>query len=135
MLQEQIVRHQTPATPAVSLLYALDFQLKRINAETMDARWKRHLDMQRRTFDWVEQMRDRGAGIDVLAQEGHRSPTVTCIASPRSREIVAEVLNRGWVVGGGYGKLKDSTFRIGHMGDHTVDELEELLAVLDEVLT
>jgi aspartate aminotransferase-like enzyme len=45
------------------------------------------------------------------------------------------VFNRGWVVGGGYGKLKDSTFRIGHMGDHTVDELEGLLDVLGEVLT
>jgi aspartate aminotransferase-like enzyme len=129
-----MVRHQTPATPAVSLLYALDFQLKRINAETLDARWKRHLDMQRRTFEWVEQMRDRGVDIDVFAQEGHRSPTVTCIASPRSGEIVHEVFNRGCVVGGGYGKLKDSTFRIGHMGDHTVDELEGLLDVLGEVL-
>ena len=34
----------------------------------------------------------------------------------------------------GYGKLKDETFRIGHMGDHTVAELEDLLEALTDVL-
>ena len=33
------------------------------------------------------------------------------------------VAKRGFVIGGGYGKLKSSTFRIGHMGDHTPDRL------------
>jgi aspartate aminotransferase-like enzyme len=45
------------------------------------------------------------------------------------------VKQRGWVIGGGYGKLKPTTFRIGHMGEHTVEELEELLSVLAEILT
>jgi aspartate aminotransferase-like enzyme len=41
----------------------------------------------------------------------------------------------GFTISSGYGSLKDSTIRIGHMGDHTVAELEELLGVLAEVLT
>lgn len=135
MLHAQIVEHQTPATPAVSLLYALDYQLGRIAAETMPGRWKRHLDMQQRTFDWVEEMQAEGVQVGIFATEGRRSPTVTCVTSDRSREIVAELFSRGWVIGGGYGKLKDSTFRIGHMGDHTVDELDELLATLTEVMS
>jgi aspartate aminotransferase-like enzyme len=135
MLNEQINKHQTPATPAVSLLYALDFQLKRIEAETMETRWKRHLAMQQRTFDWIDEMKGNGVDIDVFAEVGHRSPTVTCIASDRSPGIVSELFDRGWVVGGGYGKLQDSTFRIGHMGDHTMDELEALLDVLTEVMS
>jgi aspartate aminotransferase-like enzyme len=135
MLQAKILQNQTPSTPAVSLLHALDRQLDRIRAETMEARWQRHLDMQRRTLDWVAEMADRGADIDVFAQEGHRSPTVTCIAADHSREIVAEMLTRGWVIGGGYGRLKDTTFRIGHMGDHTMDELEELLGVLSDLMS
>jgi len=134
MLHDQIVENQTPATPAVSLLYALDFQLKRIAAETIETRWKRHLDMQQRTFEWVADMRDKGVDIAVFAQEGHRSPTVTCLGTSRSREIVSEMFSRGWVIGGGYGKLKDSTIRIGHMGDHTMDEVEELLLVLSDVV-
>lgn len=135
MLYKQILVNQTPATPAVSLLYALDFQLKRIGAETIEARWKRHLAMQQRTFDWVEEMKERGVDLEVFAAEGHRSPTVSCIASDRSPEVVSELFDRGWVIGDGYGKLKSSTFRIGHMGDHTVDELDELLDVITDVLT
>lgn len=135
MLHDQISEHQTPATPAVSLLYALDYQLKRIGEETMAVRWQRHLDMQERTFLWIEEMKDRGHEIDVFAAEGHRSPTVTCISTNRSREIVSEMSNRGWVIGGGYGPLKDSTIRIGHMGDHTMVELEELLEVLTDVIS
>lgn len=135
MLHSQIVDNQTPATPAVSLLYALDYQLERITEETMAARWQRHLEMQQRTFAWVDAMSDKGVDIGIFADEGHRSPTVTCVASDRSVEVVAGMFERGWVIGGGYGNLKDSTFRIGHMGDHTLDELDELLAVLSEVVS
>ena len=133
-LHSQIEEHQTPATPAVSLLYALDYQLQRIAEETMEGRWQRHLDMQQRTFDWVDEMSGKGVDIGIFADEGHRSPTVTCVTTDRSREVVSALFERGWVVGGGYGKLKDTTFRIGHMGDHTMDELEELLDVLTEVM-
>ena len=41
---------------------------------------------------------------------------------------------RGHEIGNGYGPLKGETFRIGHMGDHTEDELTELLSLADEVL-
>jgi len=136
-LMDQLLGSQTPATPAVSLLYALDLQLKRIAEEGMEARWQRHLDMQKRTFDWVDEMRSVGSGIDVFAAEGHRSPTVTCIAMPDGKgasEVVSAMAEKGWVIGGGYGKLKESTIRIGHMGDHTVAELDGLLNVLEEVM-
>ena len=136
-LMDQLVSHQTPATPAISLLYALDLQLERILDEGMEARWERHLAMQARTFEWVADMRSQGVGIDVFAAEGARSPTVTCVAMPGGEgasAVVAEMADRGWVIGGGYGKLSESTIRIGHMGDHTVDELNGLLEVLGDVL-
>ena len=136
-LMDQLDGNQTPATPAVSLLYALDLQLKRIAEEGMPARWQRHLDMQTTTFDWVDSMKAAGVGIDVFAAEGHRSPTVSCISMPGGQgasEAVSAMAAKGWVIGGGYGKLKESTIRIGHMGDHTVDELNELLDVLGDVL-
>jgi aspartate aminotransferase-like enzyme len=135
VLHDQITDHQTPATPAISLLYALDFQLKRIADETMEKRWERHASMQQRTFQWVDEVRERGLDIDVFADEGHRSPTVTCIATDRARRVVADLFARGWVIGGGYGKLKETTIRIGHMGDHTMEELEALLDVLTDVMT
>ncbi len=136
-LMSELVKNQTPATPAVSLLYALDVQLARIAEEGIENRWKRHLAMQERTIEWIEEMREAGVGIDVLAPEGHRSPTVTCISMPGGHgasATVTEMAARGWVIGGGYGKLTESTIRIGHMGDHTMDELNPLLAELGDVL-
>ena len=137
-LMDQLEANQTPATPAVSLLYALDLQLQRIADEGMAARWQRHLDMQERTFEWVDEMKGAGTGIEVFATEGHRSPTLTCIAMPDgsgASGVVKAVADEGWVIGGGYGKLKEATIRVGHMGDHTVDELDGLLDVLGAVLT
>lgn len=126
---------QTPSTPAVSLLYALQAQLRRISEETLQARWKRHAAMRDRTVEWVTDLSERGIGL--LASEGHRSPTITCVTLPDELTgpgVVKGMKERGWVIGGGYGKLRDTTIRIGHMGDHTVDELDGLLDALGEVL-
>lgn len=136
-LMDQLVSHQTPATPAISLLYALDVQLKRIAAEGLEARWARHLAMRDRTLAWVSEMKGAGVGIDAFAVEGHRSPTVTTISMPDDipgSAVVSELRSRGWVIGAGYGKIKDSTIRIGHMGDHTVEELDLLLQELTDIL-
>ncbi|MEA1903527.1 MAG: alanine--glyoxylate aminotransferase family protein [Actinomycetota bacterium] len=136
-LMKQLLDNQTPATPAVSLLYALDVQLARIAEEGMRARWDRHLAMQARTMEWIDEMSDSGVGIRPYAEAGHRSPTVTTIAMPENGggpAVVREMRDRGWVIGGGYGKIKDETIRIGHMGDHTLDELNELLDVLGDAL-
>lgn len=123
-------KNQTPATPALSLLYALDAQLANILREGIEARWARHAAMREMTVEWVEQM---GSGLAVLAPEGARSPTVTTIVLPEGitgPEVVRAVAKRGYVIGGGYGKLKETTVRIGHMGDHTQDGLRRCL---DEV--
>jgi aspartate aminotransferase-like enzyme len=125
---------QTPATPAISLLYALDVQLGRILSEGMEQRWERHLAMQGRVVEWVADMAAAGGTAEMLAAEGERSPTVTCLRVDDSTSVVEEVRRRGWVIGAGYGELKDSTIRIGHMGDHTVAELEGLLEVLADVI-
>ena len=133
---EHARRDQTPNTPALPLLYALAVQAERIRAEGVEARALRHREMAARTMAWVE---ERGAprGLSLFAPEGRRSPTVTAIAAAgevAAPEICARMTARGWTLGTGYGELKRGTFRIGHMGDHTVDELNGLLAVLEEVL-
>jgi aspartate aminotransferase-like enzyme len=50
-------------------------------------------------------------------------------------DVVSRLAERGWVIGGGYGKLKPTSIRIGHMGEHSLEALEGLLAVLDETLS
>ncbi len=135
---DEAARDQTPTTPAVTLLYALGAQLERIARETLDARWARHRAMAERTASWVDSLEALGAaGVRVLADEGGRSPTVTCLTLPDGVDgpsVVRRVREAGWVIGGGYGKLKATTIRIGHMGDHTPGELEALLDALTPVL-
>lgn len=131
-------RHQTVNTPAISLLYALEAQLARIAAEGVEGRWARHQAMAARTWAWVDQMTGQGVLDGVLAPPGARSPTVTCAALAGDRTgpaVVAALKARGFTIGTGYGKLKDSHIRIGHMGDHTLAGLDRLLDALTEVLT
>ena len=49
-------------------------------------------------------------------------------------DLVRAVAERGFTIGAGYGRLRDTTFRIGHMGDHTVETLENCLAAVGSVL-
>ena len=52
-----------------------------------------------------------------------------------SQRVIPAMKEKGFVIGGGYGKIKEFTFRIGHMGDHTVAGQEAVLEALTEVLT
>lgn len=136
--EKNLERWQTPNTPAVSLLYALERQVARMRDEGLEARWDRHEAMARRTYEWVDATAARtGDDYRVLAPEGFRSPCVTVIMLPEGLtgpEVTARAKERGFTVASGYGKLKEPSFRIGHMGEHTLDELNALLDTLDEVL-
>lgn len=129
-------RHQTPNTPALNLVFALVEQAEHIASEGVEPRTERHLRMAARCHEWVRHVGAR-AGLGLFAPEGCRSPTVTTISLPSSiagSAVVDAMKARGFTIGAGYGKLRDSTIRIGHMGDHTVQELNLLLDALEEVL-
>jgi aspartate aminotransferase-like enzyme len=135
----QYERQAPPFTPAISLLYALDAQRQRIAREGLAERFARHRRMAERTWAWVASARERlGVELGVLAPEGFRSPTVTCIRLPphlTGPEVVRRLRERGgYAVAAGYGRLEESTFRIGHMGEQTPETLEGLLAACDEAL-
>lgn len=126
---EAQAKHQPTNTPALSLLFALEAQLGRIErAGGLEARWRRHEAMRRTVENWAERR-----GVAYLPAEGRRSWTVSCLKLPEGKSaktIVNALKQAGWTIGSGYGALKESTIRIGHMGDHTVGALEELLALL-----
>jgi aspartate aminotransferase-like enzyme len=131
-------RNQTPNTPALPLLYALDAQLDRINGEGIEGRWERHEAMATRTHRWVEETSAAlGTPLGILAPPGARSPTVTAVTMPTGidgRRVVKAVARRGYVIGGGYGSLAERSIRVGHMGDHTVETLEGCLGAIAEAL-
>ena len=131
-------RKQTPSTPALSLFYALELQLKSIATEGIETRWARHKAMAARTQEWLVKISaETGKRLANIAPLGSQSPTVSTIRLPAdlpSEAFTAAVAKRGIVVGNGYGKLKSSTFRIGHMGDHTLETLERCLSACSSVL-
>jgi predicted phosphoserine aminotransferase len=136
--EEQIRKHQTPYTPAVSLLFALDAQVARIAQEGgIEPRWARHDAMRRRVEAWVVEQ-GQALGVAFLPAEGRRSWTVSCLKLLKDGQTGSALSKamkaRGYTIASGYGKLKETTFRIGHMGDHTVAELDVLLGQLAEVL-
>ncbi len=135
--EKAVRRNQTPNTPAISLLYALEAQLARFAAEGLANRCARHAAMARTVYDWVDYVRGLGLELSILAPAGFRSPTVTCIRLPEplnGPDVNRALKERGYTIATGYGKLKEHFIRIGHMGDHTVAETERLLGVLEEVV-
>ena len=131
-------KHQTPNTPALSLLYAADAELERMHAEGLEARWARHTAMAERTWAWVDETAARlGVGLGILAPAGARSPTVTAVVLPErlsGPDVARAVAERGYTIGAGYGRLRERTIRIGHMGEHTLDGLERCLGVVGEAI-
>ena len=135
--EKNLQKSQAPNTPSISLMYATAAQMEAIVEEGIENRWARHQAMAERTYRWVDEMRDDGIDLAVLAPAGFRSPTVTCVTVPEgvaATDVCASLRAHGYVIAPGYGKQRDRMFRIGHMGDHTVDELDALLDVLGGVL-
>jgi len=119
------------ATPSVSHMFALQAQLKRIEAEGLEARYARHRAMADLTRAWA------AGRLGLFAAEGARSNTVTCVANTRGMDasrFVGALAARGYGVSNGYGRLKQLTLRVGHMGDHTVEGIKDLIVAMDEVL-
>ena len=131
--EKAMSKFQPTNTPALSLFFALERQLERIAAEGgIEARWQRHDAMRSSVERWAARN-----GIEYVPREGRRSWTVSCLRLPAgksAKDVVAKLKAQGWTIGSGYGSLKDTTIRIGHMGDHTVAALEELLPLVEAAL-
>lgn len=132
LMEKHRLKDSTPATPAMSLIYALDVQLDRILAEGLEKRFLRHSAMARRSQAWAQQK-----GWPLLAPEGFRSQTLTVVENPASFDLSA--LNQFMApqkvrLANGYGALKGKTFRIAHMGEIQMADLEKLLSLMDQFL-
>jgi aspartate aminotransferase-like enzyme len=106
--------------------------LDRIFDEGLEKRFARHGAMAAKVQSWALER-----GYKMFAPEGYRSQTVTTIdtgGAVNYAELTAFLLEREMRIANGYGPLKDRTFRIGHMGELQVSDVEELLAAIDQFL-
>lgn len=125
-------RQQTPATPSISHLYALNKQMDDIFAEGLENRFARHQQMADSVRKWAKE------NFALFAQAGYESNTLTAIKNTRGISIVKlneELGKRGAAISNGYGKLKEQTFRIAHMGDLQPADIKQLLSWIDEIIT
>lgn len=121
-------KHNTPSTPCISLVYALDCQLERFFAEGLENRWARHLDMAGYVRGWLKER-----GFELFPETGHESVTLTCARNNLEIDLSTlkkELAKAGFAFDDGYGKIKGKTFRIAHMGDMTRADLDELFAAI-----
>ncbi len=120
-------------TPAIPQLFALRAQIRRIEASPQGwaGRFERHIAMRDQVLEWCGHK-----GFGVLAEAGARSPSVTTVLGDGVDvpALLAGLKERGYAVGGGYGDLKTTAWRIAHMGEHTQESVAGLLASIDAVL-
>jgi len=124
-------RNQTPSTPAIPQIQALDAQLDAILAEGVEQRVKRHATLAGITQRWARRH------FALFAEEGYESPTVTCVKNTKGIGVAKlnEELGRQFAtISNGYGVLKEKTFRIAHMGDTQEWEIRGLLATIERIL-
>jgi aspartate aminotransferase-like enzyme len=131
-LAEHLVKDSTPATPALSLIYALDLQLDHILQEGLEQRFARHGQMASAVRDWVT-----ANGFRLFAEPGHRSQTVTTVSNMLGvdlKQLNQFLAARQMRIANGYGTLRDKTFRIAHMGETQLVDIQALLEALSEYL-
>lgn len=124
--------YQYPSTPSLSHMYALDYQLDYIlNVEGLENRFNRHLEMAKVVREWAVK------NFEIFTEEGYYSNTLTNIKNTKGISVSglnAELAKRNMMLSNGYGKLKEKTFRIAHMADCTLEDINTLLSAIDEIL-
>ena len=131
--REVLPKGQTPWTPAVGLVFQLETALGLMEAEGMEAVFARHAACGAASRAGLQAL-----GFQLFADQAHASNSVTSAHVPEGMEwsaVSKELQARGLVLAGGQGKLKGKVFRIGHLGDVSVDDIVRAMEVLEEGAT
>jgi len=132
LMHKSHLKNQTPSTPAIPHMYALNAQLDDMLLEGMEGRFSRHKRLATIVQDWAKKH------FDIFPEEGYWSPTLTCICNTKEIDVAGMIKTLADEynvrIANGYGDIKGKTFRVAHMGDSQVDEIEGLLSVIESVL-
>jgi len=123
---------QTHSTPAIPVMLAYRKQMKHMLEEGHDVRDQRHREMAEYTREWAREH------FDMFPEAGYESQTVACIENTQGIDVAEtiEAVDEKYdmVFSNGYGsQLGEETFRIGHMGEHDRESIEELTDAIEDV--
>ena len=109
---DRVYHHTAPIT----MLYALAEALRLVREEGLEARWRRHQTLSNALIVGLNAL-----GLQILAPESHRAPTLTVARIPegvKDIEVRKGLLSEHSLeIGGGLGALKGQVWRIGLMGE------------------
>jgi len=124
---------QTPWTPVVSVVFALQVALDMILKEGLTNVFARHARIGQAAREGVKSL-----GLSLFAEESHASNTVTSVAASNGLDTkkMLKILREEHkvVLAGGQQKLDGKIFRIGHLGWVTDSDIEALISTLKQVL-
>lgn len=124
---------QTPVTPAVSVMYALDEALRLINEEGIKNVFARHKRIGSMARDGVKSL-----GLELFAKKG-ASDIVTAVNVPYSVDVkqLLSISREKYnvIFAGGQKDLAGKIFRIGHVGHVSDEDILLALSVLENSLS
>ncbi len=126
-------RPETPGTPPVHIVLQVAEALRMMHEEGLAAVFARHESMAARTRAGIAAL-----GLALQCEFLQRlSSTLTAVALPPSiapRALRDAMKEHGILAAAGLGPYAATAFRIGHMGDIRMADVERTLAVLAQVL-
>ncbi|OGG05637.1 hypothetical protein A3B48_00795 [Candidatus Gottesmanbacteria bacterium RIFCSPLOWO2_01_FULL_40_10] len=129
MYREFSIKNQTPATPAVGVLYGLDKSLEIMRKEGREEIFKKHTDLK----DYIRG-KIKSSKLQLFVTDDNASPTVTSIRIPIGIDFHQWIalLREKYkvVVVGGMGETKGKIIRIAHMGYVTKNDLDQTVTAL-----
>jgi aspartate aminotransferase-like enzyme len=128
--REAIPKGQTPWTPAVGIFFQLAAALDIMESEGRENIFARH-----RATGAAARAGLSAMGFELYADPAHASNTVTSALVPDGVEWSAlntQLRAHGLQLAGGQGKMKGRIFRIGHLGDATVDDIVTAIEIIEQ---
>lgn len=138
VLKNKNDKNETPVTPPIPQMFAMSKSIDLIFEEGYENVIERHKKVSKFVRDRVKEI-----GFEIFPDENFASQTLTCVdfenfKKDHSRFDVKimneEMKKRGFILAKGYGKINNKTFRIGNMGNVTMDDVKEMLDNLEEVV-
>ena len=123
---------ETPYTPAISLIIALNYSLKDLLAKGIDKCIREKYELRKHIEEKAQKL-----GFNLLVKE-EKNRTNTLISIYREGVIIKDIINaleeKGFTVTGGKGKYAASLMRIGILGEITKEQVDEFFIIFEEEL-
>lgn len=122
--------NQTPNTPAVYNVFAVDEALKMIFEEGLDNVYRRHIENTNRIIEGVRKL-----GYDIFPKdERYASRTLTAVYAPgKAKKIVEGLAEQGVIVNTGLAPIAEDVFRVGVMGYVYKEDVDLFLEALSKL--